>query len=342
MMDCRHTGTRMDSKLLIDAIVRQTTVLIASLSTASGIRAPLAHVADQVFLDLAREIESQGVGRKVVADMFGLALRTYQRKVQRLSESITEHEQVNRNRVAERFRRDLPEDVAAVLNDLVMNGLVFVTGHGKTAVYRAVPPANEPTGGDARDIDALDNLVWAAVYRHQANTCEALSQTLGAPPDDIDRAVARLVEDGRIKRDGGSGTNADTDGTGKLPELTARTLLLPVGAEQGWEAAVFDHFSTVASAIASKVNRGPGSQQDDVVGGATLCFEICRGHSYEDRVCGLLKRVRSELNELWHQVESHNRAHPLREQDKVRVHFYFGQNAELQDEPLSERQEKQS
>jgi hypothetical protein len=79
----------MDAKLLIDAIVRQTTVLIAQLSTSAGIRAPLAHVADQVFLDLASEIEAQGVARKVAADMFGLALRSYQKKVQRLTESAT-------------------------------------------------------------------------------------------------------------------------------------------------------------------------------------------------------------------------------------------------------------
>jgi alpha-tubulin suppressor-like RCC1 family protein len=38
----------MHTSLLIDSIVRQTTVLIAHLSTAAGIRAPLAHVADEV------------------------------------------------------------------------------------------------------------------------------------------------------------------------------------------------------------------------------------------------------------------------------------------------------
>jgi len=74
------------------AIVRQTTVLIAQLSTAAGVRAPLSRVADQVFLDLAREIEAQGVSRKVAADMFGLALRTYQTKVQRLARSSTERD----------------------------------------------------------------------------------------------------------------------------------------------------------------------------------------------------------------------------------------------------------
>src|SRR5215208_5186345 len=80
----------MNSRLLIDAIVQQTTILLARVSTAAGIRAPLAHVADEVFVTLAREIEAQGVGRKVAADMFGLALRTYQKKVRRLTESETE------------------------------------------------------------------------------------------------------------------------------------------------------------------------------------------------------------------------------------------------------------
>src|SRR5512134_544108 len=80
----------MTVQLLIDAIVRQTTVLIAQLATSGGLRAPLAHVANQVFLDLAGELERQGVSRKVSADMFGLALRGYQRRLQRLAESSTD------------------------------------------------------------------------------------------------------------------------------------------------------------------------------------------------------------------------------------------------------------
>jgi predicted acetyltransferase len=41
-------------------------------------------------LSLVRELERQGIGQKVIADMFGLALRSYQQKVQRLSESATD------------------------------------------------------------------------------------------------------------------------------------------------------------------------------------------------------------------------------------------------------------
>src|ERR1051325_6152286 len=139
----------MDVKLLIDAIVRQTTVLIAQLSTSAGIRAPLSHIADQVFLDLASEIEAQGVTRKVAADMFGLALRSYQKKMQRLTESATvrdrtlweaildlvEKEQPTRSRLLARFEVDGEREVVAVLNDLVQSGLVYATGAGESTVY---------------------------------------------------------------------------------------------------------------------------------------------------------------------------------------------------------------
>jgi hypothetical protein len=43
-----------------------------------------------VFLQLARELEVQGVNKKVSADMFGMALRTYQRKLRRLSAGETD------------------------------------------------------------------------------------------------------------------------------------------------------------------------------------------------------------------------------------------------------------
>src|SRR5688572_18551114 len=79
----------MNVQLLIDAIARQTTVLIAQLATSGGVRAPLAHVADEVFSNLSKELEAQGISRKVGADMFGMALRAYQKKIQRLRESST-------------------------------------------------------------------------------------------------------------------------------------------------------------------------------------------------------------------------------------------------------------
>ena len=95
--------------------------LIAQLATSGGVRAPVAHIANQVFVQLARELESQGVSRKVSADMFGMALRAYVRKVASLREGqsapgvtlwqavlqfIREQGLVSRSRVLERFSRE--------------------------------------------------------------------------------------------------------------------------------------------------------------------------------------------------------------------------------------------
>src|SRR5262245_61165767 len=80
----------MNPRLLIDGIVRQTMILVAQFATAGGLRAPLAHIAGEVFLELAKELEQQGVTKKVSADMFGMALRTYQRQTQRLARSATD------------------------------------------------------------------------------------------------------------------------------------------------------------------------------------------------------------------------------------------------------------
>src|SRR5262245_25227172 len=130
----------MNVPLLIGAIVRQTTILIAELATTGGVRAPLAQVADQVFADLVRELERQGVSRKVSADMFGMTLRSYQRRIQRLGESYTERGRslweavlgylqnsgaVTRGQVLARFHRDDEAQLRGVLHDLTESGLVF-------------------------------------------------------------------------------------------------------------------------------------------------------------------------------------------------------------------------
>jgi hypothetical protein len=133
----------MNVRLLIDTIVREATVLIAQLATSGGLRAPLAHVAGQVFVELAAELEREGVTKKVSADMFGLALRTYQRRTQRLDPSrtdrgrslweavfdhIAQHELMTREQVLDRFRRDDPRSVRGVLRDLTESGPLFRVG----------------------------------------------------------------------------------------------------------------------------------------------------------------------------------------------------------------------
>ena len=51
----------MNTKLLVDTIVRQTMVLIAQLATSQGVRTPLAHVAGQVFMPIVDDAEGHGL-----------------------------------------------------------------------------------------------------------------------------------------------------------------------------------------------------------------------------------------------------------------------------------------
>jgi hypothetical protein len=321
----------MDTKLLIDAIVHQTTVLIAQLSTAAGIRAPLARVADQVFLELSREIEAQGISRKVAADMFGLAIRSYQKKVQRLTESVTtpdqtlwqavlgylaEAESKTRRELLEHFGRDEPIVVGSVLNDLVSSGLVFRTGNGDSAIFRIVPERDLGRGIRERKVESLAPVLWLVIYRSGGTTLARLREQFQVDEDVLAAALALLEDDGRLQRSG------DGEGTA----YQASTFLVPVGAESGWEAAVFDHFQTVVTAIASKVRKGqPRSAAENVVGGATLTFDLGPAHPRRDEVLGLLRNVRTSVNELWTRVQEHNERHPIPDEERTEVSFYFGQ-----------------
>lgn len=287
-----------------------------------------------MFYELSREIEAQGVTRKVAADMFGLALRTYQKKVQRLSESVSVRDRTlweavldflrdegstTRERIESRFSRDPEADVAAVLNDLVGSGLVYSTGRGRTAVFGATTKADQIMLAEQDGEDGLGHLVWLSVYRQRMIGLQALVASIRAPEEDVRAAVADLIAEGRLDKQQVDGAEL----------LTARKLLIPVGAVQGWEAAVLDHFQAVAAAIGNKVSIGrPRSANRDVVGGATLRFEVHRGHPYEQRVYGLLEKVRGEVNALWDEVCAYNRDQDVREDDKVRICFYFGQNIE--------------
>lgn len=328
----------VETKLLIDAIVQQTTVLIAQLSTAAGIRAPLAHIADQIFLDLALEIERQGVGRKVVADMFGMALRSYQRRVQRVGESasvrdrtlweavydfVSQRESATRADLDERFRHDAADAVGAVLSDLVASGLLYSTGRGRSSRFRAVGASEGQSATADRRLEGAASLVWVTVFRARRLRLSELERAFAMPGEVLRATVDRLVDEGRLS------ILADGDD----PLLAAGEFVVPVGAEQGWEGAIFDHFSAVANAIAAKVHAGPGARTKDIVGGATLSFDLSAEHPYREQVHGLLERVRAEVNALWEKVEAHNASHPIPEDTAERVCFYFGQNVELAEKP---------
>ncbi|MBM4361327.1 MAG: hypothetical protein FJ104_01510 [Deltaproteobacteria bacterium] len=316
----------MNPQALIDGIVQQTTVLIAQISTAAGIRAPLARVADQVFLSLSREIEAQGVGGKVVADMFGLAIRTYQKKVQRLLASQSEEGRtlwevvldvvrkegpVTRARLLERFASDPERELTAVISDLVASGLVYSSGRGDAVVYGVTSEADRRALDDPGP-EALALRLWAEVFEHPGilRTDLAAAQR---DADTADRLIGQLVADGQVREEVGA-------------RLYSSRMVIPIGDERGWEVALLQHFRAVTQALGSKVRSGATrSHAADRIGGATYAFGVRPGHPLEAEVYGLLARVRSDVQGLWDRVSAVNEAEPEHEGKRERVVFYFGQ-----------------
>lgn len=322
----------MNSKTLIDSLVRQTTVLIAHVATAAGLRAPLAHVASQVFVDLTTELERQGLGQKVIADMFGLALRSYQQKLRRLSESetdqgrtlweavyafISERQVVRRPDVLQRFCRDYEASVKSILKDLGESGLVYRTGAGDATVYRAAPPEDFLVDA-SRDEEGNAALLWLTIYRQGPSTTAQLQQSVSLEPEALQRALERLVLDQRVTSEGESGASR---------RYRTGHCLIPLGARRGWEAALLDHFQAVVGAMCVKLRNGETrALPDDEVGGSTYTFEVWAGHPKEREARALLKQFREQLTRLWDEVMDHNREQPI-PQNVHRVTFYCGQFA---------------
>jgi hypothetical protein len=291
MIELAPTPT-MTTELLIHAIVRQTTLLIAQLATSRGVRAPLAQIADQVFMDLVRELDRQGLSRKVSADMFGLGLRTYRRKIQRLSESSTERgrslwevvlefvrEQglVTRQQVLLRFPDDDEGQVRSVLRDLCEIQLVFSSGTATHASYRAASEEDIKTLQHARGSEGTDELIAALMYREAQRDVS-----------EVEIAVARLLSNGRIQQ-------VESDGEARY---RVGSLIIPFGSEVGWEAAVFDHFKALVTTVLRKLGEPRAPEQADVVGGSTYTIDVWDDHPLRDEVYGALAQVRGILGDL--------------------------------------------
>jgi len=300
---------------IIEAIVHELATLVAHLATAAGQRAPLAGVGDRLFLDLVAELRAQGVGGKVIADMFGLALRSYQAKVRRLSESRSERGRtlweavldhvrtevrVRRADVLFRFRYDDEATVRGVLNDLVESELVYRTGRGDGTAYRIAE------AGLATD-EPDDTLVLLAVNRHGPISTAALAGQVGLDAGALKSALERLAEAGRVQRD-----DVDGQAVWRCP-----TVILAPG--DGLGAAMLDHVQAMVATLCARLREAPG------VGGSTFRFEVWPGHPHADEVHAQLDGLRAGLGDLRARVDGYNATHDA-PPDTDRITLYLGQH----------------
>jgi len=322
----------MNAALLIHAIVRQTTVLIAALATASGQRAQLASVANLVFADLVRELREQGLANKVIADMFGMALRTYQRKLARLSTShtvqgrslweavlghIQEHGPVLRSELFRRFARDDEATLRAVVLDLAESGLVHVDGTDDAARVRASELA--PALDDATpQPGTLEGLVLVALHRGGPLSVEGLVDLVPAEVTELEATLARLMSGGLVTQEKRAGETL----------YTCETCVIQFGDERGWEAAVFDHYQAMVVALATKLRTGARrSDLADSIGGSTFVFDLWQGHPMQAEILGYLKTMREHGMQLRQALERHAASASMpTDAVPLRVTAYVGQS----------------
>ena len=318
----------MQVQVIIDAMIRQQTILIAHLATAAGMRAPLAHVADQIFLDISQELRRQGVGVKVIADMFGMALRSWQAKVQRATESRTDvgrtlweavysflssHGQVSRSRILERFKYDEELVLRGVLNDLVESQLIFKAGRGDSTLYLMAPSMinNADDEENKTKADQLDALIQVSLHHGQPMKVNELHQYLNLPVDIIQKSLIRLESNGLSRQ--------DDEG------WHCQSLYLPTDDPVVWGAALLDHYQSVISALCVKLRGGNDRARDrDLTGGSTYSFNLWSGHPLESEITGLLKEFRHKLSDLRAREESLKLKCP-ESSEQSKLVFYFGQ-----------------
>lgn len=320
----------MTIELLIQAIVRQTAVLVAQLATSGGVRAPLAQIANQVFIDLARELERIGVSRKVSADMFGLDLRTYRRKMRRVSQLGTDRGRslredvlqylrsegvVTRSEILDRFPDDDEAYVGAVLRDLRESQLVFTLGKPPQVSYRAATDDELAALKRKRGDEGADEFHVALMYREGALSLAQIADRAQAETVAVEAAISRLSSSGVVQE-------VDTDGKAKY---RADALTIPLGSKLGWEAAVFDHFKAVVGTVTSRLRLNKDApERADRVGGSTYTIAVWDGHPMADEIYGTLNRFRQELTDLRTRADSVNDSeNPAVTSDRVVI--YVGQ-----------------
>lgn len=334
----------MNSRILIDGIVRQTAVLIARLSTIEGDFSPLGRVAGEVLEGLASELEGQVMGDEARADLFGTALRTYRRKVGGLTESetrrgtslwsavlgyLSDRPYATEGEVLANFHKDAASNVGDVLEDLVGGHFLIRSVQENVILYSAPSGRDLPAlGGHSgeRELASLAALVWVLVFREGRLSLLQLGRLVPAPLQDLEKALELLTSDGKVS----------CDGLGDEKQWTVRHVLIPLAESAGWEAAILDHHRMVSNAIASKIESGRRtSAGNDEVGGTTLTFDLWRGHPNEGAVRQLLAETRNRILSLWDEVERHGRGGAAA--DLYQVHFYCGQyvfdGAEQHNEP---------
>lgn len=309
----------MATSLLIDALLHQLARLVAQLAVEE--RSSLAHVADRFQLHLVQELRRRGLGHKVIADIFGLPLRTYHERIKRLDEhklsrlkTIRDamigfvHGQscVTRDSLDLRFRLEDERIVRSVIRDLVETGVLEHSAGDHGQLFVVAQPLVVVT-------EQIDALILIALQDFEAATVDDLVKVLGASHEQIAQRLTVLAADGRINQ-------VLQDGELRFGSLEIE---IGYGEASGRDAAIFDHVRAMVSALTAKLDGKSAAHRGDEVGGSTYVFDLCTKDALSEEVSSLLQQVRDRASELRRRVLAVSGAES--NPHHARVTLYVGQ-----------------
>lgn len=323
---------------IVERVVPLVAELFATLSSRNPLRMHFADIANQTLLDMVEVLRHDGVSQEAIAASLGLTINGFRAKVKQLRERYRDRATSSDARspsmprtllervfshieedagargstyaqLQQAFRSVKPDSLRGVLHFLVKSGLLSVSGSGRTRTYRVVH--RTPSGPGILDAMVI-------LFREGPLSLGALAQRLGVPEGRAHELLAQLRDAGRL------GVAALPDGS---PGHIVTEYHVPVDSPEGYEAALFDHLSTVIRAICKKVRGGEHqATMRDVNGGATFSFDVPRDDAIAGEIRSFLPGMRKTLDDWLTRSEAALVANPGAETERITI--YIGQMTE--------------
>jgi hypothetical protein len=198
---------------------------------------------------------------------------------------------------------------------------VYQTGRGAATSYRAADAAELGVS----EVDAVqDHLLRVAIHQRGPVSLDELRGVVPLDDTALAAALARLTARGLVVH----------ETTSEATLYRCEQVVIPLGAAAGWEAAVFDHYQAMVTALVTKLRVGaPKSALSDKIGGSTFTFDLWKGHPLADKVLGYLQSMREQGLALRAEIDAYAASHPKPDGGApFRVTAYVGQTVKEEDE----------
>jgi len=312
--------------------------LFVTISSRNKLRMHFADIANQTLLDMVEVLRNDGVSQEAIAASLGLTINGFRAKVKQLRERYRDRfgaaDEAPRSfaprtlleRVFEEveghdargvtslalhatFRSVKPDSLRGVLHFLVKSGLLSVSGSGRSRVYRvAHRRASAPGITDAMSLLYREGPLTLATLAQRLAIGESRARELVGQIESAGRLIAAALPDGQLGY--------------AVPDFH-----IPVESPEGFEAALYDHLSTVMRAICKKVRSGRHqATMRDTDGGATFSFDVPLGDPLGAEIRAFLPEMRARLEQWLARSGAAVAADPAAERERVTI--YVGQMTE--------------